>query len=480
MLNLKILVGKGGEVEVLLAFKDTSKLDKSQELYDYLKKKEIFKGSCGEVYSDISPKGDNIVILGLGEKEKLTFESLRKAFYKLGKELMRFKVESAEVEVPKFENLCYTKTNMAIAEGLLQSEYAFEKYLSEKKVKPTVKEFFLNILEDKKDKVEKGLNEINNIVDGIFLARDLVNEPAITMTPIELAKRAKEELTALGVEVEILEKDKIEELGMKAFLAVTKGSAISPQFIVMKWNGDSSSEEKLALVGKGLTYDSGGYSIKPGNSMVDMYNDMAGSASVIGTMKAIAKSKLNKNVVAIVAACENLISGEAYKPGDVIGSMAGKTIEVWSTDAEGRLTLADALWYAATVEKANKIIDIATLTGACVVALGNVNTGAITNDESLMNAVKNAAELAGEPVWQLPSNKEYKELIKGTVGDLKNTGGRGAGTITAGLFLEEFVNNIPWVHLDIAGTAFLSSEMGYLPKGATGVPVKTLYHLAKE
>lgn len=480
MLILKISVGKGGQIEILLVFKGTEKLDKSQELYDYLKEREIFKGSLGEIYSDISPKGNNVVLLGLGAKEKLTLESLRKAFYKLGKELMKYKVESARVEVPKFEALCYRKTNMAIAEGLLQSEYSFEKYLSEKKTNPTVKEFFLNVLEEKKDKVKEGIEEINNIVEGIFFARDLVNEPAIVMTPVELAKRAKEELTGLGVEVEVYGKDKIEEMGMKAFLAVSKGSAIPPQFIVMKWNGDNTSEDKIALVGKGLTYDSGGYSIKPGDSMVNMYNDMAGSASVIGTMKAIAKSKLNRNVVAIVAACENLISGEAYKPGDVIGSMAGKTIEVWSTDAEGRLTLADALWYAATVEKANKIVDVATLTGACVVALGSVNTGAVTNDECLMNKVKDAAELAGEPVWQLPSNDEYKELIKGTVGDLKNSGGRWGGAITAGIFLEEFVNKTPWVHLDIAGTAFLSSEKGYLPKGATGVPVKTLYNLVKE
>lgn len=476
---MKILVGKGGEIKVFPVFKGQDNLNSSPELYSYLKEREIFKGTCGEIYSDISPKGNNVILLGLGEEEKLTLESLRKTFYKLGKELMKYKVESAEVEVPKFENLCYRKTSMAIAEGLLQSEYAFEKYLSEKKTKPTVKEFFLNVLEDRKDKVEEGIEEINNIIEGIFLARDLVNEPAMAMTPVELAKRAKEELTGLGVEVEVYGKDKIEEMEMKAFLAVSKGSAIPPQFIVMKWNGDSASEEKLALVGKGLTYDSGGYSIKPGDSMINMYNDMAGSASVIGTMKSIARSKLKKNVVAIVAACENLISGEAYKPGDIVGSMAGKTIEVLSTDAEGRLTLADALWYAATVEKANQIIDIATLTGACVVALGSINTGAVTNDESLMNKVKDAAELAGEPVWQMPSNDEYRDLIKGTVGDLKNTGGRGAGTITAGLFLEEFVNNTPWVHLDIAGTAFLSSERGYLPKGATGVPVKTLYHLAK-
>ncbi len=475
---MKILIGNKGEVEVLLVFKGQEEVEKNNELYSYLKEKEIFKGDLAEIYSSISPK-ESVILLGLGDREKLNFQAIRKAFHKLGKELMRLKVESAKVTVPRFENLCYRKTNMAIAEGLLQSEYAFEKYLSEKKTKHTVKEFYLDVEESKKDKVQQALDEIVNLVDGVFLTRDLVNEPAIVMTPKELANRAKEELEPLGVEVEILGRDQIEELGMKAFLAVSKGSANEPQFIIMRWNGDKDSDRKIALVGKGVTYDSGGYSIKPGDSMVTMFNDMAGAAAVIGAMKAIGKSKLEKNVVALVAACENLISGEAYKPGDIIGSMAGKTIEIVSTDAEGRLTLADALYYAATVEKADKIIDVATLTGACVIALGNVNMGAITNNDDLMDEIKEASELAGEPVWQLPSNEEYKEQIKGTFSDLKNSGGRGAGTITAGLFLGEFVNNTPWVHLDIAGKAYSSNENGYLPKGATGIPVKTLYNFVK-
>ncbi|NMA83571.1 MAG: leucyl aminopeptidase, partial [Epulopiscium sp.] len=291
---------------------------------------------------------------------------------------------------------------------------------------------------------------------------------------------AKAELEAVGIQVEIYGRDQIEELGMEAFLAVTEGSAEEPQFIVMTWNGEPNSDKKMALVGKGLTFDSGGYSLKPSAGMETMNTDMAGAASVIGAMKALALSKVEKNVVGIIAACENLISGAAYKPGDIIGSMSGKTIEVLNTDAEGRLTLADALWYAVKEVKADEVIDIATLTGACVVALADINTGAITNNESLMNEVKNAAEIAGEPVWELPTNDDYKELIKGTFGDLKNTGGRGAGTITAGLFLQEFVDDTPWVHLDIAGTSHLSTARGYLPKGATGVPVKTLYYLVKE
>ncbi len=300
------------------------------------------------------------------------------------------------------------------------------------------------------------------------------------MTPQALSEAAKSELEPLGIKVDIFNKNEIEELNMEAFLAVAEGSTNEPKLIVMHYNGDPDSKEKLALVGKGLLYDSGGYSLKPANSMITMHSDMAGSASVIATIKALAKNNVKRNVVGVVAACENMISGGAYKPGDIIGSMSGKTIEVLNTDAEGRLTLADALWYAATEVKADKIIDIATLTGACVVALGNINTGAITNNEELMNDVREASNLAGEPVWELPNNKEYKELIKGKFADLSNTGGRGAGTITAGLFLEEFVDNTPWVHLDIAGTSYLEKEASYLPKGATGVPVKTLYYLAKE
>lgn len=474
-------IGNNGEVKIITVFKNTETLDNNNnELYKYLKEKDLFKGNIGEVYSNISYNGDKFVLVGLGEENKLSFDGIRKAFYKVGKELINKKVESVNISVSKFKDLCYKKTNQAIIEGLLQSEYSFEKYLTTKKVIPTVKEVYLQVLEGKEEKINEAITETKNLVEGIFLARDLVNEPAINIYPETLANSAREELESLSVQIDIFGKDKIKELGMHAFLAVAEGSSKEPQFIVMTYNGDPDSDKKVALVGKGLTYDSGGYSIKPAEGMVTMHSDMAGSAAVIGAMKTIALAKLKKNVVAIVASCENMISGCAYKTGDIIGSMSGKTIEVLNTDAEGRLTLADALWYAVKVVKADQVVDVATLTGACMVALGDVNTGAITNDETLMSNVKKAAELAGEPVWELPSNDEYRDLIKGTFADLKNTGGRWGGAITAGLFLEEFVDNTPWVHLDIAGTAYLSSAKGYLPKGATGVPVKTLYYLIKE
>lgn len=476
---MKFNIGKGGEVEILLVLGESAILEKGSELFSYLKEKELFKGGLSEVYADVSPKGENIVLLGLGEEEKLDFNQIRKAFHKLGSELMKYKIESIGVTIPRFGDLCYRKTMRSVVEGLLQSEYGFEKYLTKKKVVPSVKEVYFDILEDKKDKVLQVIEETEIVLEGVFLARDLVNERSMNMYPEVLAKAAVDNLKGLDVKVDVYGKSEIEELGMQAFLAVSAGSDKEPKFIVMTYNGDSESDERLALVGKGLTYDSGGYSLKPAASMETMYTDMAGSAAVIGAMRAIAKSGLKRNVVAIVAACENLISGGAYKPGDIIGSMSGKTIEVLNTDAEGRLTLADALWYAATVVKADKIIDLATLTGAVVVALGDINTGAVTNDNNLMNQVKQASELAGEPIWELPNNDEYKELYKGTFADLKNTGGRGAGTVSAGLFLGEFVNDVPWVHLDIAGTSYLDKGMGYLPKGATGVHVKTLYYLVK-
>lgn len=477
---MKFNLEKGGEVKVLLAFKDTEDLDGYSELFSYVKEKEIFKSKEAEVYTSISYKGDKVVLLGLGDRNKLNYNVLRKAFFKLGKELNKNKVVSIGLTVPKFEGLCYKRTNAAIAEGLLQSEYNFDKYKSEKKDALTLKEVYLEILEDKRAKVEKAIDEVQLLIEGIFLTRNLVNEPAINMYPETLAQAAKDNLEGYDVEVNIYGKDEIKKLGMEGFLAVSEGSTKEPQFIVMTYNGDPSSDKKIALVGKGLTYDSGGYDIKPGEGMRSMHSDMAGSASVIGAMLSIAKAKLNKNVVAIVAACENMISGGAYKNGDIINSMAGKTIEIVSTDAEGRITLADALWYAATVVKADKIVDLATLTGACVVALGSINTGAVTNDESLMKEINEASELAGEFIWELPNNDEYKELNKSHFADIKNTGGRGGGAITAGLFLSEFVDNKPWVHLDIAGTSFIPGNSGYLPKGATGVPVKTLYYFIKE
>lgn len=476
---MNFLFEKGGEAKAVLVFKGAEKSSEANELYSFTKERKLFEGKAGEVYSSLG-NGNDVILLGLGEESKLDYQVIRKAFYSLGKEAGRLRLENIGVQIPKFGDKCYGKTMKAVSEGLIQSQYSFEKYKSKSDQRVFLKDVYLQVMEGKLEKAKSVVSETQILMEGVFLTRDLVNEPAINMYPEVLARSAVNSLTPLGVKVEVFGREKIQELGMTAFLAVAKGSDKEPQFIVMKYEGDPDSKEKLALVGKGLTYDSGGYCLKPADSMATMHTDMAGAASVIGAMYSIAKAGLKKNVTAIVAACENMISGGAYKTGDIIGSMSGKTIEIGNTDAEGRVTLADALWYAATVEDADRIVDLATLTGACVVALGSVNTGAITNNDKLMEDIKTASKLAGEPVWQLPHDEEYMELFKSDFADLKNTGGRWAGAITAGLFLREFVNEKPWVHLDIAGTSHLSSSMGYLPKGATGVPVKTLFYMVKD
>ena len=474
---MKITIGQAYKAELVLAYKD-KETEGLEEVLGQLKERNLFKGEEGEIFSQVDLTSDRIqVLLGLGEEAKVDEEILRLAAFKGAKELSRLKVKEASVKLTKLPGLCYKKSTKAFAEGLYHAEYRFDQYLS-KKQEFHLEEVSFHLLEGKEVKVLPGLKEIEHIMNGVFVTRNLINEPAITLTPVALAEKAKEELLPLGVEVTILSRKECEELGMKAFLAVAKGSTNEPQGIIMRYRG-GNDEAPVGLVGKGVTFDTGGYSIKPGPSMITMNGDMGGSGAVIGAMKAIALNKLPKNVTAVVLATDNVISGDAYVPGDIVGSMAGKTIEIHSTDAEGRLTLADAVYYIIKHEGVKEVVDVATLTGACVVALGAFNTGAFTNNEELLNKIKTAALEAGEPLWQLPLSKGYKDLIKGDRGDLKNTGGRWGGASTAAAFIEEFVGETPWVHLDIAGTSDIESARGYLPKGATGMPVKTLYYYVK-
>lgn len=281
-----------------------------------------------------------------------------------------------------------------------------------------------------------------------------------------------------GFDTEIYELEKIQELKMEAYLAVAKGSGEPPKFIIMRYTGNPGGET-LGFVGKGLTYDSGGLSIKSTNSMVNMKSDMGGAASVIGAMAAIGENKLKVNVTAVVAACENMISGDSYKPGDILGSMGGKTIFIGNTDAEGRLTLIDAMHYIVNHEKVDKVVDIATLTGAAIHCLGHAATVGIGNNDEFFDLIDKSFNKAGENIWRMPIFEEYKELIKHSEADLTNVAGS-PGTITAGMFIGEFVGDLPWVHLDIAGTSMAKKEKEYISKGGTGVGVRPLYYLAKE
>ena len=330
----------------------------------------------------------------------------------------------------------------------------------------------------KKKAEEKKAETAQHYAMGIRIARRLVNEPANVMSPERLAQEARALSQEHGFDIEVFDETQIQEMGMEAFWSVAKGSDAPPRFMVMRYMNNPDTKEVLALVGKGLTYDSGGYALKPAQGMDTMFCDMGGAGAVIGAISSLAAMKAKVNVVALVAACENMISGHAYRNGDIIGSLAGKFIEVVNTDAEGRLTLADAITYAATVIKADKIIDIATLTGAVGVALGNQITGVVADDEGIWQALSTASEASGDKVWRLPHFPHLAKQNKSERADIKNSGGRPAGTATAALFLQAFAFGVPWGHLDIAGTAYSEKASAKAPLGATGVGAELLTRAA--
>lgn len=457
--------------------------EKLNTIYKHFKDSKKFKGSAGEICSaiNITESGvQDIIFIGLGKKDELTTEIIRSSFGNAIKKAIGLKDKKISLNMITSEKLSVDDIIKAIVEGVGFGEYKFDKYKSE--VDENL-EFELSIcIEDSGNinSIYEYIDEASVLVETTKLARDLVNEPANILYPETLAEKVIGSGSKYGFQVEVFDEAKINELKMESFLSVAKGSENPPKLIVMRYFGDESKKDDiLGLVGKGLTYDSGGYSIKPTSGMDTMKSDMGGASSVIGAISAIAKKKLKINVIGVIAACENLISGAAYKPGDIIGSMAGKYIEVLNTDAEGRLTLIDAIHYIIEKEKVKKVIDVATLTGAALVALGVTTTAVISNNDEFYKDLESASIKADEKVWRLPNFDEYKKLIKSDIADLKNTGGRNAGTITAGLFIGEFVQNKPWLHLDIAGTSWSEKEEGYYSKGGTGVGVRTLYYLAK-
>jgi len=454
------------------------------EILNHAKAKEKFSGKHGEVFTSTKTekaRTQDIIFIGLGKEKELTGEKIRLAIAKAVKKARELKAESINVRYINGTKLTLHAIVNSMVEGLYFGDYKFDKYKTDRKDRPSLDISIDGMGNENIEKAEACIEESKVLAEATLFARDLVNEPANVIYPESFAEKAKESGKKYGFEVEVHNEKEIEELGMKAFLAVGRASVNPPRLIVMRYFGDKdNSSDILGFVGKGLMYDAGGYSLKPTDGMVDMKSDMAGAAAVLGAISAIAQQGLKVNVVAVVAACENLISGGAYKPGDIIGSMAGKNIEVLNTDAEGRLTLADAVYYAIAKEKVSKVVDIATLTGAVLVALGTTTIGVITNNEKFYKELEKAADHSEEKMWLLPSFDEYKEILKSDIADLKNSTGRNAGTICAGLFIGEFAKDTPWMHLDIAGTSWTDNEKGYLTKGGTGVGVRTLYYLAKD
>lgn len=436
-----------------------------------LKDKKIFEGKPGEIGTTVVEKEgrllDAVLVGGADQVDEKLFGALAKAYrYLKGRKAVHigFNLENVKSGVKKLSR--------ELGEIFTLADYRFNEYKSDAKPS-TVKSLLFKGMEVDEKAFEEGvvMGESN------VYARMLVDMPANVLDPAKLASLAKEECEKHGIDVVIRDRDEIERLGMKAYLAVAQASAKEPKLIIMRYRGNPDSEEVLGYVGKGLTYDSGGLSIKPTEGMVTMKCDMGGAGAVIGAIIGIARLGLKINVTAVVAACENMISGHSYKPGDIIGSMGGKTIFIGNTDAEGRLTLVDAVTYILKEEKATKLVDVATLTGAAIRALGESVTATITNNDDFYHQVEKSYKKAYEKIWRMPVFDEYKEAIKHENADLNNTGA--PGMMAAGLFIGAFVGETPWVHLDIAGPAFSSKAGAFFEKGATGAAVRPLILLAK-
>jgi len=425
-------------------------------------------------------EAERVVVLGLGKQEKFTLDSIRAAMAEACKFLRKLGVKQATTIVhgAGIGSMDAGKAAQALTEGSILGLYTFRKHITKEPEYREIEELLIVERDGSKHAaLEQGVNRGRILAEATNHARDMINEPANYMTPSDMAEVARNVCAKYGLECTVLEREEMKTLGMGALLGVAQGSKQPPKFIVISYRGDDSSKKTLGLVGKGLTFDSGGISIKPSEGMDEMKGDMAGGAAVIAAMRAIAEFKAKINVTGLIPATENLPGGAALKPGDVLKAMNGKTIEVVNTDAEGRLILADALCYARKLGL-SPLVDVATLTGACHVALGDVCTGAFGNNQETIAKVIKAGEESGEKIWQLPMFDEYKEQNKSDVADIKNSGGRWGGAITAAQFMAEFSQDTPWTHLDIAGTSFSSKERAYILKGATGVAVRTLVNFA--
>ncbi len=449
---------------------------------DFLSKRfndEKFEGKKSQKLSIELIEGEikKVIFVGLGKAETLQINDLRKAAA-IGARQVSGYGRKLGIFFP-WDAFEPSSAACAVGEAVRLSSIKDLRFKSESKEPTPIDEVELIGLDTKTTKSD--IAEINPICDGVKFARELVSAPPNVLTPYQMAKEAEKLANDFDLDLKILDKKKCEDQGMGAYLAVAKGSDLKPYFIHLKYS-PKTVKNKVVLIGKGLTFDSGGYNLKVGASQIEkMKYDMGGSAAVLGTARVIAELRPSDTEVHfIVAACENMINGSALHPGDIIKASNGKTIEVNNTDAEGRLTLADALVYACKLEP-DAIVDLATLTGACVIALGDEIAGLWTDNDQLSEQLTKAAGKAGEGIWRMPMQDSYKSGIKSSIADLQNTGPRPGGSITAALFLKEFVNSsIPWAHIDIAGTCWTEKDRDINPKGATGYGVRTLVNWIKE
>ncbi|MEO1039485.1 MAG: leucyl aminopeptidase [Pseudomonadota bacterium] len=439
-----------------------------------------FEGKPGQIVELVAPSGvdaDRILIFGLGEAKKVEGNGFEKAAAGLVRKLLSSGAKSLSIHVDDdHENAA----RAALGAGF--AAYRFDGYRTKLKAedKPTLKT--TEIVTGDEKGARKVWKDWASVADGVTLARDLVMEPPNVLHPESYAELIVKEMEPLGVEVEILGEAEMAKLGMGSLLGVGQGSVRESKMVIMRWDGGKTGDAPLAFVGKGVCFDTGGISLKPGPGMEEMKGDMGGSASVVGLMKTLAGRKAKANVIGVVGLVENMPDGNAQRPGDIVTSMSGQTIEILNTDAEGRLVLADALWYTQEKYDPKFIINLATLTGAILIALGHEHAGIFSNNDELAENIAAAGKASDETVWRLPVGPEYDRQIDSTVADMKNLGeGRNAGSIAAAVFLQRFVNDKPWCHIDIAGTGMHSgSKDPRLPAFGTGYGVRLLDRLVRD
>ncbi|MEK6640611.1 MAG: leucyl aminopeptidase [Nitrospirota bacterium] len=464
-----------------LAKQDTARLDTAlgDALSTLVHSKE-FEGKANEVllyHTQGKVPAKRVVLVGLGKKNEVTTETIRQAMGSAAKRVRQTKVESFSVALPTVrpEGMSSLDVAQAMVEGAILGSYQFTVYRSEAASGRDVAEMKILIpMKGQSRQVTEGIRRGVATAEATVFVRDLCNHPSNVLTPTRVADEAKALAKADGIAINILEQKEMERLGMGALLGVARGSQEPPKFIILEYNGAKKKDARpVVLVGKTITFDTGGISLKPAENMEHMKADMTGGAEVLASIRAAARLKLPLRLISILPVAENMPGGRAMKPGDIVTTLSGKTVEVQNTDAEGRLILADGLAYAMRYNPV-ALIDIATLTGACVVALGQFAIGMFGTDDTLKERVRKAGQKSGERVWEMPLWEEYFEQLKSDVADMRNIGGRGGGMITAALFLSKFVGDCPWVHLDIASTDWSERERAYIPKGPTAIGTRLL------
>lgn len=442
-------------------------------------KNSKFKGKLNQTLLLFTPEGNKIILIGLGKPADQNVKHWQKIGSSIIGALSSTGAEEGAVEIYNNDNKD-PELAAHIAFGALLKSWRFEKYFTKKSADELFSLKKLIIQSPEAKSAEKTFKTLASIADGVFLTRSLITEPANVINPETLSDIART-LKKDGVKVQVLGEKDLKKLGMNAILGVGQGSTYESKLVVMEWKGHSKSTPPLAFIGKGVTFDSGGLSIKPAQSMEEMKYDMAGAATVIGLIKSLALRKAKVNAVGVVGLVENMPSGSAQRPGDVVKSMSGQTIEILNTDAEGRLVLADALWYTQSKFKPKLMIDLATLTGAMVVALGSERAGLFTPDKELNDKLMKSGENVDELLWPLPLDDAYDKDINSDIADMRNIStSRGGGSITAAKFLQRFTNKVPWAHIDIAGVAWAIKDLPFCAKGATAFGVRLLDNFVSE